>query len=131
MQIFFNYSFLTENSCLPTNLLNQTALQSQTSQRFYSSYASVLDVLSHLKQLKRKKAASHDTLIPGMLKDEAVVIPPPLSHFINLSPTTGKFSMDWKSAKVQPLHRNGVSNQFGNYRPISVLLVLSKITEKV
>ena len=37
----------------------------------------------------------------------------------------------WKKAKVTPLHKGGPSKEvLNNYRPISILPVLSKVLEK-
>ena len=38
--------------------------------------------------------------------------------------------MDWKVAKVMPIHKSEPFSNFDNYRPISILPVLSKIIEK-
>ena len=38
--------------------------------------------------------------------------------------------MKWKEAKVTPLHMGGSRHECSNYRPISVLPILSKILEK-
>ena len=39
--------------------------------------------------------------------------------------------MEWKVAKVTPLYESGPRNSPGNYRPISVLLIVSNIMERV
>ena len=44
--------------------------------------------------------------------------------------TTETFLTDWKTAKIQPLQKSGVSDQFGNYIPLSILPFISKIIEK-
>ncbi len=36
-----------------------------------------------------------------------------------------------KSARVIPLHKKGLKNLLNNYRPISILPIISKIFEKV
>eukprot|EP00794_Sanderia_malayensis_P014738 gene14738-16273_t len=43
---------------------------------------------------------------------------------------TGTFPVDWKLAKIVPIHKSGSFSSFDNYRPISILPVLSKIIEK-
>ena len=40
------------------------------------------------------------------------------------------FPNKWKEAKVTPLHKGGPSEEVNNYRPISILPVLSKVLEK-
>ena len=36
-----------------------------------------------------------------------------------------------KIAKILPLNKNGVTSQFGNYHPISILAKISKVIEKI
>ena len=38
--------------------------------------------------------------------------------------------MRWKEAEVKPLHKGESGCEFSNYRPVSVLPILSKILEK-
>ena len=103
--------------------------------RTYCSFrfqdVSVSDVTRYLKNLKRRKAAGYDNLPPGLLKDAASVIARPLTHLINMSLNSGDFPAGWKIARVQPLYKSGPRDEFGNYRPISILPVISKIVEKV
>ena len=55
----------------------------------------------------------------------------PLSHIINLSLETGNFPQQWKVTKISPLHQSGSTTNFDNYRPISVLSLVSKRIEKI
>ena len=41
-----------------------------------------------------------------------------------------QFPDKWKEAKVTPLHKNGPKDDLNNYRPISILPVISKVLEK-
>ena len=54
-----------------------------------------------------------------------------LCHNINLSLRTGIFPDCLKLARVTPIPKGGDLTNAGNYRPISVLLIFSKIFEKV
>ena len=87
--------------------------------------------MRQLKSIKRKKATGLDNLPAGLLKNSAEQISAPLTYLINLSLTTGVFPTDWKAAKVMPLHKSVPFSNFDNYRPISILPVLSKIIEKI
>ena len=90
----------------------------------------VFFVERELKSLKRRKAAGCDNLPPGILKDAAYALSSPLTHLINLSLTTGLVPNKWKIAKVTPIHKKGNTNDYNNYRPISVLNTCSKILER-
>ena len=52
-----------------------------------------------------------------------------LCNIINSSIDDGTFPTVWKYAKVFALHKGGSPSDINNYRPISVLLVCSKIIE--
>ena len=53
-----------------------------------------------------------------------------LCHIFNLSLSQGQFTTDFKKAKVISVHK-GQKTNVNNYRPISLLPVLSKILEKI
>ena len=89
------------------------------------------EILTELKNLKRKKATGLDNLPPGLLKDAAGVIAKPLTFIINLSLETGVVPTEWKMAKVIPIFKSGSMAEIDNYRPISILPTLSKILEKM
>ena len=52
-------------------------------------------------------------------------------HIIYDSFHTGNFPSSLKIAKVTPIHKSGDKNQLSNFRPISILPLLSKIIEKL
>ena len=54
-----------------------------------------------------------------------------LAHIFNLSLSSGKFIDAFKVAKVIPVFKKGSTYDVNKYRPISLLLVLSKILEKI
>ena len=43
---------------------------------------------------------------------------------------TSIFPDDWKKAKVTPIFKAGDRSEVGNYRPISILPIVSKIMER-
>ena len=55
----------------------------------------------------------------------------PLSKLINKCLEAGYFPDFLKTARITPVFKTGDPTQFGNYRPISVLSVISKIFERV
>ena len=54
-----------------------------------------------------------------------------LSAIINMSFSSGKFPSKWKEARVLPIHRSVDQENVDNYRPVSVLNCLSKISERL
>ena len=59
------------------------------------------------------------------------VIGPHVLHMVNSSINKRVFSSAWKEASVVPLFKSGSRDDASSFRPISILLVLSKICEKV
>ena len=47
-----------------------------------------------------------------------------------MSLDTSMVPNEWKHAKVIPIHKSGLRSKTDNYRPISILPILSKILEK-
>ena len=58
------------------------------------------------------------------------IIAHPMSELINLSFHAGIFPNIFKGAKVVPIFKNGNPQLVSNYRPISILPILSKVIEK-
>ena len=54
-----------------------------------------------------------------------------LSQMFNLCLSLGKFLDIWKMARVTPIYKDGSRNEISNYRPISVLPVVSRLFEKL
>ncbi|MCG8113419.1 MAG: reverse transcriptase domain-containing protein [Candidatus Thiodiazotropha taylori] len=83
-----------------------------------------------LKSLDITKATGTDNIGPRLLKIAASEIAESITFICNCSIQNSLFPDRWKDAKVSPLHKNGPCDDVNNYRPISVLPVLSKILEK-
>ena len=72
-----------------------------------------------------------DGISAKLLRIAAPAISPSLSKLLNLCLSMKTFPAAWKIAKVTPVFKgNGSRNDKNNYRPISVLPVLSKTLEK-
>ena len=64
-------------------------------------------------------------------KDGADILAKPVSALCNLSISQGAFPSPCKVAKLKPIFKKGKKTDPSNYRPISLLPVISKIIEKV
>uniref|UniRef100_A0A8C5P932 Reverse transcriptase domain-containing protein n=1 Tax=Leptobrachium leishanense TaxID=445787 RepID=A0A8C5P932_9ANUR len=65
-----------------------------------------------------------------LLKISAPAIAKPVATLINESLATGHIPKLWKTARVVPIRKSGDNTLVSNYRPISLLPVMSKILEK-
>lgn len=82
-----------------------------------------------ITKIKNNCAAGYDDIKAIPIKYVADVISPALSHIINLTLVTGVFPDELKIARVCPVFKGGNDQEIGNYRPISVLPILSKVFE--
>ena len=87
-------------------------------------------VEKQLQSLDSHKSMGLDGVPTRLLKMAAPIIAPSMTYIMNLSISTGIFPDIWKTAKVVPIHKSDSKQDRGNYRPISILAVLSKIIER-
>ena len=81
--------------------------------------------------LQTNKSPGHDEISFDVIKSCFGSLSKPLLHTFRLSLEEGIFPDNLKTAKVTPIFKAGDENDFGNYRPISVLSCFSKILEKI
>ena len=81
--------------------------------------------------LKNKKSSGHDGISNLLLKDLVDVLTYPLHIIFNKCLIQGIFPDIMKIADIVPLHKNGNIHIVDNYRPISLLMTISKILEKL
>ena len=71
-----------------------------------------------------------DPIPTSLLKEHISILLPIITKMINLSLQTGEFPTEWKLAFVKPLLKKlGLATTRKNYRPISNLSFISKISE--
>jgi len=88
-------------------------------------------VLKYINHLSHSKATGLDVIPARFMMDGAAVIAGPLTHIINLSLIQGRVPDDLKLARVVPLYKKSDKTDVGNYRPFSILTIISKIFERV
>ena len=84
-----------------------------------------------IDSLANKTSSGYDSLDNKLLKQLKTCLSKPLSIIFNKSLATGEFPHEMKKADVVPLYKVKERYLVTNYRPISLLLTLSKILEKV
>ena len=87
-------------------------------------------ILKQLQALDPKKAVGLDDLSSLFLRDGALQILTPIAHIVNISILSEVVPRSFCEAKVVPLFKKGSKLDPGNYRPVSILNVLSKILER-
>ena len=87
-------------------------------------------VFNELKTLNINKSTGLDNIPARFLRDGAIELKKIITHIINLSILSGAVPDDFKYARVQPLFKRDSKTEVSNYRPISILCVVSKVLEK-
>ena len=98
---------------------------------FEFSETSPEKILNVLEGLNPSKVAGFDNLSGKFLKDGADILARPISQLCYLSIKLNSFPRSCKIAKVKPLFKKGSKTDPQNYRPISLLPILSKIIERI
>jgi hypothetical protein len=102
-----------------------------TNSMFSLKTPSVDTVYKLLTKIDEKKSVGLDKIPSKLLKIAADVVVPSLTSIFTASINTGIFPHEWKESRVSPVYKSGARNDPSNYRPISVILVIAKIFEKI
>jgi len=89
------------------------------------------EIVKIIKALEPKNSCGHDLLSNRMIKKEIAWFAMNLPQLINSSIEEGIFPKILKRATVIPIFKKGDRDNMNNYRPISLLPIMSKIFEKV
>lgn len=84
-----------------------------------------------LLSLKENKASGPDGISATMLRNTATSIAPALTSLFNQSLSTGIFPKCWKVSNIVPVHKKNSRSSVENYRPISLLSIVSKVLERI
>ena len=88
------------------------------------------EVLSVLKRLDVNKATGPDNIPGRILKESVDVIAPSLCELFNKSIRLGVVPEEWKCTKIVPVFQKDNKDHAENYRPISLLSLVSKVMER-
>jgi hypothetical protein len=84
-----------------------------------------------IKSLKNGKSPGIDDIGSFLIKSIYPKIADVLLYIVNFSFESGVFPERMKEAVVIPIHKKGSKMYLNNYRPISLLMIFSKILEKI
>ena len=110
---------------------HEVYLNNPTEAEFNFEHIDNVTVLHYINKLKPSHSCGHDNISSNVLKIIAMEVSPCLTLIINQVLSTGQFPKNLKTAKVIPIHKTGEKSLMKNYRPISILPVVSKIIENV
>ena len=84
-----------------------------------------------IRSLPSNKAPGMDKISSRILKDSLPSTLTTITHIVNNSFVTNTFARAWKTAEVTPILKCGNPDVPNNYRPISLLPIVSKVTERL
>ena len=84
-----------------------------------------------VKTLNIKKSCGLDAITNEMIKIAIHYICSPVTYLYNRIIKSGEYPVGWKISKVTPLFKKCDKSKPENYRPISLLLCLSKVFERI
>ena len=100
----------------------------------FSSHASIINIETKAPRINfyfHRKPAGADGIHPKLLKIAAPVIAGPMTKLFNYSIDAGEWPCQWKLSNVTPVHKKDDETSMTNYRPINVLSVIPKVSEKL
>ena len=115
---------------VPAAAVNPEFYLLHTDKAFCLKTPSLDVVINLLRNIDEKKATGLDMIPRKLLKMAASIVAPSLTAIFTKSIITGIYPSEWKMARVTPVFKKGVKSNLNNYRPISVIPVVSKIFEK-
>ena len=89
------------------------------------------EIIEICKGINVNKASYVNNISSEVLRDAFLAVPDKLCVFFNNCFKSAMIPECWKYAKVTPLPKGGNNQLVSNYRPISLLPVLSKMIEKI
>ena len=97
----------------------------------FPSPTNELEITTIIQSIKPKPSSGYDGLSNKLIQDLHAEISLPLSIIFNKSLEEGVFPDSMKPADVTPLFKSKDWTNKTNYRPISLLLTISKVLEKI
>ena len=90
-----------------------------------------LMVYTLMNKLPNSKSVGLDKISTKILQIAAPAVAQPLTKIFKKSIALGQFPLEWKAARVIPIFKKGQRTMLDNYRPISILPVVSKLIERI
>ena len=88
------------------------------------------DICDILLSLDANKATGPDKIPARLLRSCAPYICSSLCNLFNKCLTLGKVPTEWKLSNIVPILKGGPTKEVSNYRPISLLPIVSKVMER-
>ena len=126
----FNIFFSEQCSLIQNDSVLPQANQPVVDTRLDSIDFDPAKLLAFIRALDSNKAHGWDGISVRMIKICEETLLTPLMTIFRLSLASGVFPNHWKKGNIVPIHKKGDKSIVKNYRPVSLLPILSKLFEK-
>ena len=121
-------STLTQNQNCPPSQFIKNPFNVNT---FFVAPTTAAEVIKVIHSLKNSGAYDIYELSTHTIKSISKFIATPIAHIFNCSIEEGTFPSKLKFSKVVPIYKKSDAHDLNNYRPISILPIVSKVFEKL
>ena len=118
---------IEKNETSITKFLNKININEKT---MYLDPSTPTEMKYFINKLPSKDSSGYDNISNNLLKHIKNSVIKPLTYIFNLSLSSGVFPENMKLAEVIPLYKKGAKIEMSNYRPIFLLITLSKLLKR-
>ena len=129
-EFFINVGPQLENKMADSSITHTHYLE-ESNQHSIFIEPTTEDEINGVFKILKNSAAGYDGYNRTIIAIIFHIVLKPLVHIINLSLLSGTVPKEIKLAKVKPLFKGDNPHLLNNYRPISILPILSKFFEKI
>ena len=127
----FNNFFATVGSNIQKRLnVEEKTLGNNTTEKFNFEDEKEETIVKLIDRIKTDVAVGHDEISAKLLKDSKLIVAKTLTQLINLSYKKSIFPNCMKKGIVRAVHKKDDPEDPANYRPLTILSVLSKVFER-
>ncbi|XP_057292292.1 uncharacterized protein LOC130614818 [Hydractinia symbiolongicarpus] len=119
------------NKHLPGTTTSQMNSFTDKPNSFQLTHATFQDVINAIRSSRLDCSTGFDNIPARYIKYVADYIASPLTHIINCCIDNPTFPEQWKISRICPIPKVTNPSNLADYRPISVLPVLSKVFERI
>ena len=87
-------------------------------------------VISEIGKLDTTKAGVENDIPTKILNDTKDIVGKHLSNIFNASKNSNRYPQELKKADIIPIYKKGETSSLKNYRPISLIPIISKVFER-
>ena len=113
------------------NISYSSSVTVATNRRLSHINISINNVWTSITSSDSSKASGIDNLNPKVLKYCAASLSKPIYHLFCESISHGQLPTEWKIHHIIPIFKSGNRSQVNNYRPVSLLCIISKVLQQI